>query len=52
MSTKKTTKAQIDPKRIEQLKKRRAKYKTPEFREAITDAFHKAKPLDSQRHEA
>jgi len=50
MSTKKTTKAQIDPQRIEQLKKRRTRYKTSEFREAITDAFHKAKlhALDDQ----
>ena len=36
--------------RIEPLKARRAHYKTPEFRDAITDAFHKAKlhALDDQ----
>ena len=32
-----------DPQRISELKVRRAHYKSPEFREAITDAFHKAK---------
>jgi hypothetical protein len=39
-----------DPQRIELLKARRAHYKTPEFRNAITDAFHKAKlhALDDQ----
>ena len=39
--------------RIEQLKRRRAHYKTPEFRDAITDAFHKAKlhALDNQAAE-
>ena len=53
MSTKPATKTNIsenDPRRFEQLKKRRAHYKTPEFHEAITDAFHKAKlhALDDQ----
>lgn len=50
MSKKQSTKPENDPQRIEQLKKRRARYKTPEFREAITDAFHKAKlhALDDQ----
>lgn len=43
MSKKQSTKPENDPQRIEQLKKRRARYKTPEFREEITDAFHKAK---------
>lgn len=53
MSTKQPTtkkEPENDPQRIEQLKARRAHYKTPEFRDAITDAFHKAKlhALDDQ----
>ena len=36
-------KLENDPQRIAQSKKRRSRYKTPEFREAITNAFHKAK---------
>lgn len=43
----------MEAERIEQLKRRRAHYKTPEFREEITDAFHKAKlhALDDQAAE-
>ena len=50
MSMSQPTKPESDPQRSEQLKQRRANYKTPEFRESITDAFHKAKlhALDDQ----
>ena len=50
MSMNQPTKPESDPQRIEQLKQRRAHYKTPEFRESVTDAFHKAKlhALDDQ----
>ena len=53
MSTKQTPTIptpDTEAERIERLKLRRAHYKTPEFREAITDAFHKAKlhALDDQ----
>ncbi len=53
MSTKQPSKIKSpenDPHRVEQLKARRAHYKTAEFRDAITDAFHKAKlhALDDQ----
>lgn len=53
MSTKQPTtkkEPENDSQRIEQLKARRAHYKTPEFRNAITDAFLKAKlhALDDQ----
>ena len=43
-------KPETDSLRSKQLRARRAHYKTPEFRDAITDAFHQAKidALDNQ----